>query len=67
MQLEDMMRYTDAGSLLIVGNRIKAHENALRAGAAVLITGALIQLRKTSYLQIPWIYRLFQQAMIPLP
>ena len=32
MQLEDMMRYTDAGSLLIVGNRIKAHENALRAG-----------------------------------
>ncbi|MGE7916738.1 DRTGG domain-containing protein [Lysinibacillus xylanilyticus] len=39
MQLEDMMRYTDAGSLLIVGNRIKAHENALRAGAAVLITG----------------------------
>lgn len=39
MQLEDMMRYTDAGSLLIVGNRVKAHENALRAGAAVLITG----------------------------
>ncbi|MEK5232864.1 DRTGG domain-containing protein [Lysinibacillus sp. FSL K6-0232] len=39
MQLEDMMRYTDAGSLLIVGNRIKAHGNALRAGAAVLITG----------------------------
>ena len=39
MQLEDMMRYTDAGSLLIVGNRIRAHENALRAGAAVLITG----------------------------
>ena len=39
MQLEDMMRYTDAGSLLIVGNRMKAHENALRAGAAVLITG----------------------------
>ncbi|MGE7946935.1 DRTGG domain-containing protein [Lysinibacillus sp. NPDC093688] len=39
MQLEDMMRYTDAGSLLIVGNRIKAHENALREGAAVLITG----------------------------
>ncbi|MFB7158574.1 DRTGG domain-containing protein [Lysinibacillus sp. NPDC056232] len=39
MQLEDMMRYTDAGSLLIVGNRFKAHENALRAGAAVLITG----------------------------
>lgn len=39
MQLDDMMRYTDAGSLLIVGNRFKAHENALRAGAAVLITG----------------------------
>ena len=39
MQLDDMMRYTDAGSLLIVGNRFKAHENALKAGAAVLITG----------------------------
>ncbi|MEK9199107.1 DRTGG domain-containing protein [Ureibacillus sp. 179-F W5.1 NHS] len=39
MQLEDMMRYTDAGNLLIVGNRFKAHENALKAGAAVLITG----------------------------
>lgn len=39
MQLEDMMRYTDAGSLLIVGNRFKAHENALKEGAAVLITG----------------------------
>lgn len=39
MQLEDMMRYTDAGSLLIVGNRTKAHFTALKAGAAVLITG----------------------------
>ncbi len=39
MQLEDMMRYTEAGSLLIVGNRFKAHENALKEGAAVLITG----------------------------
>ncbi|MED3661939.1 DRTGG domain-containing protein [Ureibacillus sp. FSL K6-8385] len=39
MQLEDMMRYTDPGSLLIVGNRFKAHTNALKAGAAVLITG----------------------------
>lgn len=39
MQLGDMMRYVDAGSLLIVGNRMKAQENALHAGAAVLITG----------------------------
>ncbi len=39
MKLEDMMRYTDAGSLLIVGNRTKAHEYALQTGAAVLITG----------------------------
>lgn len=39
MQLDAMMRYTQAGSLLIVGNRIKAHELALQAGAAVLITG----------------------------
>ncbi|QED48916.1 CBS domain-containing protein [Cytobacillus dafuensis] len=39
MKLEAMMRYTDAGSLLIVGNRTRAHELALKAGAAVLITG----------------------------
>ncbi|GAB3791917.1 DRTGG domain-containing protein [Virgibacillus kimchii] len=39
MQLEDMMRYTEADSLLIVGNRVKAHELALHAGASVLITG----------------------------
>lgn len=39
MQLEAMMRYTEADSLLIVGNRVKAHEYALKAGAAVLITG----------------------------
>ncbi|BDG46164.1 CBS domain-containing protein [Parageobacillus sp. KH3-4] len=39
MKLEAMMRYTGAGDLLIVGNRTKAHERALKAGAAVLITG----------------------------
>lgn len=39
MKLEDMMRYTDAGCLLIVGNRTRAHESALTTGAAVLITG----------------------------
>ena len=39
MKLEAMMRYTGAGNLLIVGNRTNAHELALQAGAAVLITG----------------------------
>ena len=39
MQLDAMMRYIDAGSLLLVGNRADAHELALTAGAAVLITG----------------------------
>lgn len=39
MELDAMMKYTAAGNLLIVGNRIKAHEKALFAGAAVLITG----------------------------
>lgn len=39
MKLEAMMRYTDAGNLLIVGNRTQAHQLALEAGAAVLITG----------------------------
>ena len=39
MKLDAMMRYTEAGNLLIVGNRVNAHELALEAGAAVLITG----------------------------
>jgi predicted transcriptional regulator len=39
MKLDAMMRYTEKDSLLIVGNRVKAHELALQAGAAVLITG----------------------------
>ncbi|APH04093.1 CBS domain-containing protein [Bacillus weihaiensis] len=39
MKLEAMMRYTGAGNLLIVGNRTNAHQYALEAGAAVLITG----------------------------
>lgn len=39
MKLEDMMRYIDAGSLLIVGNRMQAHKTALLAGAAILVTG----------------------------
>ncbi|PFK35738.1 hypothetical protein COI93_16550 [Bacillus cereus] len=39
MKLEAMMRYTEAGNLLIVGNRTNAHQLALEAGAAVLITG----------------------------
>jgi predicted transcriptional regulator len=39
MELDAMMRYTQADSLLIVGNRVEAHELALNEGAAVLITG----------------------------
>ncbi|ANE48452.1 hypothetical protein SY83_21635 [Paenibacillus swuensis] len=39
MELDAMMRYIDAGSLLIIGNRQKAHSVALEQGAAVLITG----------------------------
>lgn len=39
MQLEAMKRYTEPDSLLIVGNRVRAHEMALNEGAAVLITG----------------------------
>ncbi|MDI2586146.1 MULTISPECIES: DRTGG domain-containing protein [unclassified Psychrobacillus] len=39
MQLEDMMRYVEPGNLLIVGNRLKVHETALQAGAAILVTG----------------------------
>ncbi|WP_100399868.1 CBS domain-containing protein [Bacillus sp. FJAT-44742] len=39
MKLEAMMRYVEAGNLLIVGNRYQVHKLALEAGSAVLITG----------------------------
>ncbi|WP_040286190.1 DRTGG domain-containing protein [Sporosarcina koreensis] len=39
MQLEDIRRYIEPGSLLIVGNRQKAHLLAINAGSAVLVTG----------------------------
>lgn len=39
MQIEAMELYTEPDSLLIVGNRVRAHEMALNEGAAVLITG----------------------------
>ncbi|WP_025027354.1 DRTGG domain-containing protein [Caldalkalibacillus mannanilyticus] len=39
MELEAMMKYINAGSLLIVGNRRKSHKLSIEQGAAVLITG----------------------------
>lgn len=39
MELDPMKQYIEADSLLIVGNRIGAHELAIKKGAAVLITG----------------------------
>ncbi|MDF2607199.1 MAG: hypothetical protein K0S34_1394 [Bacillales bacterium] len=39
MELDAMMRYISPDNLLIVGNRVEAHELALGTGAAVLITG----------------------------
>lgn len=39
MELDEMMTYIDAGSLLIVGNRENAHRCALEQGAGVLVTG----------------------------
>ncbi len=39
MEIEAMMGYIHNGDLLIVGNRHDAHEKALQAGAAVLVTG----------------------------
>jgi predicted transcriptional regulator len=39
MKAEAMMRYVEAGNLLIVGNRNQVHKMALQTGAAVLLTG----------------------------
>lgn len=39
MQQDAMVRYIEPGSLLIVGNRHKAHSVALEVGAGVLVTG----------------------------
>lgn len=57
MKLEAMMRYVDAGNLVIVGNRDQAQKNALKAGAAVLITGGFMAedevVRLADQLQLP--------------
>lgn len=39
MEIQDMVKYVDPGSLVIVGNREAVHMAALEHGAAVLITG----------------------------
>ncbi|WP_147803398.1 DRTGG domain-containing protein [Alkalicoccus halolimnae] len=39
MKSEAMMRYVEAGNLLIVGNRERVHQMALEEDSAVLITG----------------------------
>lgn len=39
MKLENMKKYFEPGSLMIVGNRDEAHRLSLQQGAAVLITG----------------------------
>jgi len=39
MEIEEMEKYINPNSLLIVGNRLKAHEIALKNDAAVLISG----------------------------
>ncbi|MDR6226649.1 DRTGG domain-containing protein [Desmospora profundinema] len=39
MKLDDMIKYVEPDSLLIVGNRDQAHRISLERGAAVLITG----------------------------
>ncbi|MGZ9583241.1 DRTGG domain-containing protein [Paenibacillus marinisediminis] len=50
MKLDAMVRYIDAGSLLIVGNREDAHRMALQHGAGVLITGGFSTSREVKML-----------------
>lgn len=66
MQLNAMMRYTQADSLLIVGNRFEAHKLALEAGAAVLITGGFDTDDSIKQLANEKNCLLFRQAMIRL-
>lgn len=66
MELDAMMRYTAAGNLLIVGNRINAHRQALEAGAAVLVTGVLTRMTALYSWQMSLSCRFYPQAMTPL-
>lgn len=66
MQLNAMMRYTQADSLLIVGNRFEAHKLALEAGAAVPITGGFDTDDSIKQLANEKNCLLFLQAMIRL-
>lgn len=58
MQEEAMLRYIEAGNLLIVGNREKAHKFALEHGSAVLITGG--------FEASPGVIRLANQLGLPI-
>jgi predicted transcriptional regulator len=58
MKQEAMMRYIEAGSLLIVGNRNQAHICALEQGAGVLITGG--------FDTAPEVKRLANQLALPI-
>ena len=66
MKLEAMMRYTEAGNLLIIGNRTNAHQLALETGAAVLITGGFDTEEHVKKLADELSFQLFRVAMIHL-
>lgn len=50
MKVDAMIRYIDAGSLLIVGNRDDVHSLALEQGAGVLVTGGFGTSREVKHL-----------------
>lgn len=58
MEIEAMVRYIDAGGLLIVGNRPQAHRVALEQGAGVLITGG--------FAASPEVIRLADELQLPI-
>lgn len=47
MEIDDMVKYIDPGSLVIVGNREAVQLASLRSGAAVLVTGGFTASRVT--------------------
>lgn len=54
MKVDAMIRYIDADSLLIVGNRDDVHSLALEQGAGVLVTGASGQAVRSKRLLTSW-------------
>ena len=64
MKLQDILKYIEKHTLLIVGNREDVQIEALKRGTAILITEAFTHRNLSSIMRMSMNYPLFHQVMI---